>query len=106
MCALRQSVRSPRVAFAVRRSAGENLPVAKLAKSFGNHPKVSATSATVGMISSAARLTCLGIVSGCAVWIGLASLYVWDARLSDTGLTAGAPVAGKPCADVNGRAER
>jgi hypothetical protein len=42
----------------------ENLPVAKLAKSFGGQPiedppwwKVSATSATVGMNSSAARLT-------------------------------------------------
>ena len=54
---------------AVRRSAGENLSVAKLAKSFGSRPKVSATSATVGMISSAARLTTLlatlWFVTGC-----------------------------------------
>ena len=40
-----------------RRSTGEDLAVAKLAKSFGSQPKVSATSATVGMISSAARLS-------------------------------------------------
>ena len=40
----------------LRRAVGENVPVAKLAKSFGNQPKVSATSATADMISSAARL--------------------------------------------------
>ena len=40
----------------LRRAAKENLPVAKLAKSFGGQPKVLATSATVGMNSSAARL--------------------------------------------------
>ena len=38
------------------RAAKENSPVAKLAKSFGGQPKVLATSATVGMKSSAARL--------------------------------------------------
>jgi hypothetical protein len=37
-------------------AAKENLPVAELAKSFGGQPKVLATSATVGMNSSAARL--------------------------------------------------
>ena len=45
----------------IGRSAGENLPVAKLAESFGNRPKVSATSATLGMVSSAARLGILAI---------------------------------------------
>ena len=37
------------------RVSGQNSPVAKLAKSFGIWPKVSATSATVRMISSTAR---------------------------------------------------
>jgi hypothetical protein len=35
-------------------AAKENLPVAELAKSFGGQPEVLATSATVGVNSSAA----------------------------------------------------
>ena len=41
----------------VTRAEKEKIPVAKLAKSFGGQPKVLATSATVGMNSSAARLS-------------------------------------------------
>ena len=66
----------------LRRAAGENLPVAKLAKSFGSRPKVSATSATVGRISSTACPKSK---------IGLATVAVVGVFLAGTGVLADQP---------------